>query len=305
MARRRLVTWRMARGLLLFGGLGVVLSVGAAWGIRHAHYANGYPTNSGRMTAQSFRVALHGEEYGLLMESGLGRRVCRFLPSGQFMESGHTDTTLQRLRIWVRASALDREVPRTRRLVVPPGNAPVRTTEAIIAEILEDSVRLDYESVPDRWIVLEHEAVPSWVDLPDGQAGSLTTAYGWPLPAMTECVRDLGLASRERVWLWTPGNTDASGLNRARPVAASHEFGFPIRPVWWGLLGNAAIYGGVCWMTTAGVRWSWRRLRHKPGTCRGCGYDLAGLPAEEVCPECGGAISTGFARSGSATPVGS
>ncbi len=34
--------------------------------------------------------------------------------------------------------------------------------------------------------------------------------------------------------------------------------------------------------------WSYRRVRrHKPGECRVCRYDLAGLPIGVACPECG------------------
>lgn len=40
--------------------------------------------------------------------------------------------------------------------------------------------------------------------------------------------------------------------------------------------------------------------RHR--ACRGCGYDLFGLPAEGVCPECGRGIGGGRKRRGAKNP---
>ena len=51
-------------------------------------------------------------------------------------------------------------------------------------------------------------------------------------------------------------------------------------PIWMPLVA-LAVPSALAW---------WRRLRRfRPGQCRQCGYDRAGLGAGVVCPECGGA----------------
>lgn len=65
----------------------------------------------------------------------------------------------------------------------------------------------------------------------------------------------------------------------------------PARPIWTGLLANAAIFTALAWalvilvvLAAAAAR---RRLRRRRGLCLHCGYSRAGLPAAAPCPECG------------------
>lgn len=231
------MTWRRARGLVLFGGFGLLLSVGVAWGLRHWHYSGGYPAVSRWTTGQTRLFMADDTVWRLSTRAGLGRWRYEFGPDPTYGPNG--DGNMLRPTYPLRVS------------------------------------------------------VPGWVELPARAQGlhrTLTVAYGWPFPAMAEGVHNANTLGVERVWIWTPGNRDARGLRRARPMLAAAEFGFPIRPVWWGLLGNAAIYAAACWTAVGGVRWSWRRLRYKRGACVACGYDLAGLPEGAGCPECGAVI---------------
>lgn len=74
------------------------------------------------------------------------------------------------------------------------------------------------------------------------------------------------------------------GIIRIPMAAPARDIFIPIRPLWWGLIGNVAVYGLsaflLVWLFTR-VR---RALRRQRGRCVGCGYELAGL---EACPECG------------------
>lgn len=56
--------------------------------------------------------------------------------------------------------------------------------------------------------------------------------------------------------------------------------------VWLGVtLVFAAAFFVLLWRLIVAIR-TLIRLRHKPGTCRVCGYDLCDSPS--ICPECGG-----------------
>jgi hypothetical protein len=78
--------------------------------------------------------------------------------------------------------------------------------------------------------------------------------------------------------------TTERGRKRSGMVA---EAAIPLRPIWAGLAMNTAVYAS-CWIGVLGLLAAWRRARAgRHGRCRSCGYDLGGLPAGAVCPECG------------------
>ena len=61
----------------------------------------------------------------------------------------------------------------------------------------------------------------------------------------------------------------------------------PLRPRWWAFAIDLIVWSGGTWLAASAL-WRWRRkLRGKRGACRACGYDLSGISAEVVCPECG------------------
>ena len=64
---------------------------------------------------------------------------------------------------------------------------------------------------------------------------------------------------------------------------AAREF-LPIRPIWWGLLANWLIFGGLVWGGAAAISQLRKTRRRRRGLCEGCGYVMAGLA---TCPECG------------------
>jgi hypothetical protein len=85
-------------------------------------------------------------------------------------------------------------------------------------------------------------------------------------------------------WIWTPSYN--TGLYYARPSITL--------PLWLGMMPAAA----GAWMV-------WRVKRSKIGCCAACGYDLAGLPAMSVCPECGAPTTPHHAAPGTSRFVSS
>jgi len=84
----------------------------------------------------------------------------------------------------------------------------------------------------------------------------------------------------------TPLPTWQTGLQtppRFHNGLAAREF-LPIRPIWWGLLANWLIFGGLVWGGAAAIRQLRKTRRRRRGLCEGCGYVMAGLA---TCPECG------------------
>lgn len=61
----------------------------------------------------------------------------------------------------------------------------------------------------------------------------------------------------------------------------------PLMPVWPGFVVDSLLYAAVWGFLLWTPRAIARALQRKPGTCKRCGYDLAGLSAGGCCPECG------------------
>lgn len=153
---------------------------------------------------------------------------------------------------------------------------------------MEDSVvpRGEPLGVPG-WVAEPHELSPP----PGEELYEVHTAgTGWPLRAMAseawECViskpQGQGRGAYTEHLRW---NIVLASTSRGRIM-------LPLRPIWWGFIGNVVIYATVC----AWVISMWKRLRHasraERGRCARCGYDLRGLAADAACPECGGARET-------------
>lgn len=63
----------------------------------------------------------------------------------------------------------------------------------------------------------------------------------------------------------------------------------PVRPIWIGVAVNTLVYSLLAWgfwQVPLAIR---RRRRKSAGRCTRCGYSLAGLGKDAMCPECGAA----------------
>jgi hypothetical protein len=131
---------------------------------------------------------------------------------------------------------------------------------------------------------LEVKPRPSWVldpvvRLPPGRKNlddyrrDLWMASGWPW----------------RQWCWSAAfqgfsrQLDERDAVRIRWDGENYFFGS--RPIWPGLLANAAFYGVLVWGLWCAPGAIRRTVRRRWGVCVRCGYDLRGGGAR--CPECG------------------
>jgi hypothetical protein len=145
----------------------------------------------------------------------------------------------------------------------------------------------------------ERTALRLWRVLPDGTierdvpATTITVERvrrGWPLLCLEGAI-------------WTPGTLppQADAL-LVGPAPGGRTTYLPLRPLWWGLLANALLFGAIllalCRLPGAAERLV-RRWRRR---CPQCGQPLdPAAPPGGVCPECGfepsGRSVTGRARS--------
>lgn len=132
-----------------------------------------------------------------------------------------------------------------------------------------------------------HKGSPAWreryTQAPGGELvqSIVRTASGWPLRAM------------EAYQIYLRRSADQPGLYGVDKglMIVRGEWMLPVKPIWSGLILDAALWSaatGVLWIGVArcarGVV-GWRRTRH--GGCRRCGYSRAGLVVGAPCPECG------------------
>lgn len=111
----------------------------------------------------------------------------------------------------------------------------------------------------------------------------LVNARGWPLRAVY-CERFTGSGG-------VMGRRGAIVVEGAGVFTYGGGWGetvvLPWLPLWAGIVGDTLFYGGAWSGAWTLVVWRRRRRRERRGMCRACGYDLRGLSAGGVCPECG------------------
>lgn len=139
------------------------------------------------------------------------------------------------------------------------------------------------------------------------RTNTLLVGVGWPwtsfvCTAKTQPALELSAFEDDCQWEG-PGvqSVEWGGLSIDRGMRAADE-GFsvfqpdglrvplPVIPCWTGFAGDTLLFTGM-WAGVAGILVAAARgrawMRERRGRCRGCGYDLRGLPAEACCSECG------------------
>lgn len=152
-----------------------------------------------------------------------------------------------------------------------------------VAERRAGAVALTRRSVYAQISVLERDAVgrTRFVPLDEKPAEVRAAVHRW-LETDPPIQRRAGLGSTE------PPLLGADELRALRGEGVQ-------RILWWGYGYDACLFvvaavaigsTGWIWWFWGDARWAWRRLRRRPGTCVGCGYDLRDLTGY-LCPECG------------------
>jgi hypothetical protein len=131
-------------------------------------------------------------------------------------------------------------------------------------------------SNPPRWLTSALPVRPATIAIPDTpftlRPYSLVYCGGWP----ARCVwkrEDIPFAA----------DSVSSSVRRIDIDGITLATGI----LWPGLLANTAFYGAI-WFGLLLIPGAIRRThRRRRGQCPGCGYQLAGVPPERLCPECG------------------
>jgi hypothetical protein len=126
------------------------------------------------------------------------------------------------------------------------------------------------------------DELPSWATLdssasPKHSGPRVFDAYGWPMLAVYRESQSAQIVPTSKL------------LSVRSTRAPLPPMSFP-RPIWLGLLADAALYGGVLlllYLLTSGIRRAMRESsRLRRGCCLACGYDLR-YDFVGGCPECG------------------
>lgn len=136
---------------------------------------------------------------------------------------------------------------------------------------------------PSSLVATRRVAWPRFLPVPEKKPGFeiCSDAYGWPWMCVQRITTfqaspdgrtvQVDFLSGREVWMFQ--------LDKKRYM-------IPLRPIWRGFIGNAAVFAGVLAMAWGGPGVVRRAIRRRRGCCVACGYSLLGALGGR-CPECG------------------
>lgn len=116
----------------------------------------------------------------------------------------------------------------------------------------------------------------------------IVIARGWPFRALSctlEGVPNMAYWTYKPIHGLIPSDS-WRGFN-ARMPAADPPVTLPTRPLWPGFTADAAVFAAAWFLALFIPGPLLRTIRRRRGLCAHCAYNLRGLPANPVCPECG------------------